>query len=194
MPTPVLHVIAGPNGAGKSTLYNRVLEPATHLPFVNADLIAAQRWPDDAAARSYEAARLAAAERDRMLRAGESFVTETVFSHPSKLDLLREAGARGFTTTLHVVVIPEALAVARVADRVANGGHQVPEDKIRERYARLWGHLVEGIGFVAQARVYDNSRAASPFRLLAVYRDGRCVTAKPAWSGWSPPELHTAGR
>ncbi|HEY5881702.1 MAG TPA: AAA family ATPase, partial [Nakamurella sp.] len=60
---PVLHVIAGPNGAGKSTLYSAVLGPATHLAFVNADLIATQRWPGAETVHAYSAATLAAEER-----------------------------------------------------------------------------------------------------------------------------------
>lgn len=68
--TPVLHVLAGPNGAGKSTLAGRVLQPQTYLPIVNADAIAAERWPDAQVEHAYEAARLAAIERDRLLAAG----------------------------------------------------------------------------------------------------------------------------
>ena len=73
---------------------------------------------------------------------------------------------------LHVVLIPEDLAVARVASRVGHGGHDVPEDKVRARFHRLWGHLHAAIELVDEARVYDNSRARRPFRLIASYRHG----------------------
>jgi len=46
--TAVLHVLAGPNGAGKSTFVNRVLQPVNHLPFIDAGVIAAERWPESA--------------------------------------------------------------------------------------------------------------------------------------------------
>ena len=59
-------------------------------------------------------------------------LAETVFSHPSKLDLLDEAHARGYTVVAHALLIPEELAVERVARRVSAGGHRVPQDKIRE--------------------------------------------------------------
>ena len=59
-------------------------------------------------------------------------LAETVFSHPSKLDLLDEAHARGYTVVVHALLIPEELAVERVARRVSAGGHRVPQDKIRE--------------------------------------------------------------
>ncbi len=96
MTTPVLHLIVGPNGAGKTTFYDEILGPATRLPFINADLIAQQRWPNDTGARAYEAAREAAALRQSAIEDRRSFIAETVFSHPSKLDLLRSAGAAGY--------------------------------------------------------------------------------------------------
>lgn len=79
---PVLHLPAGPNGAGKSTLGERVTLPVTHLPFVNADILASRHGLTDAAS-TYWAAQLAAAERERLINARESFVTETLFSHRS---------------------------------------------------------------------------------------------------------------
>ena len=106
--------------------------------FVNADEIAAQRWPDDQLAHSYEAARIAAATRARLIQLGRPLIAETVFSHPSKLDLLRDAAVAGFFMALHVLMVPEDLSVARVAYRVAAGGHDVPVDKIRQRHRRLW--------------------------------------------------------
>jgi predicted ABC-type ATPase len=66
---PVLHLLAGPNGAGKTTFVNRVLQPVTHLPFVNADDIAAREWPEASATHAYEASRLAAGERARLIAA-----------------------------------------------------------------------------------------------------------------------------
>ena len=185
---PVLHVLAGPNGAGKTTFYERVLQPATGLPFVNADVIAARRWPHAAAMHGHEAAQLAAAERARRIADRRSFVAETVFSHESKLQLIRDANDAGFHVTLHVVLIPEELAVARVVDRVANGGHHVPENKIRERYRRLWSLIAEAITLAEQAIVYDNTTATSPFRLVATFVDGRPVD-QPTWPKWTPSEL-----
>lgn len=86
---PLLHLLAGPNGAGKSTYVRDVLVPATSLPFVNADLIAAQRSPQSQAVHAYEAAQIAGAERRAHIAAGDSFISETVFSHPSKVQLCR---------------------------------------------------------------------------------------------------------
>src|SRR5699024_2113583 len=127
-----------PNGAGKSTLVTRVLQPQTHLRFVNADSIAAQRWPEQQEAHAYDAARLAEAQRRALIAAGESFIAETVFSHPSKVALIEAAQAYGFLVYLHVVMVPVAVTLGRVEHRVRHGGHTVPEQKILERYDRLW--------------------------------------------------------
>lgn len=188
MPTPVLHLIAGPNGAGKTTYYERYLARANQLPFVNADVIAAEHWPTDVVARSYDAATVAAEERTHRFEAGESFVTETVFSHPSKVDLIRQAQLAGFLVTLHIVLIPANLAVARVQNRVVNGGHDVPVEKILARHERLWSHLVQAIGMTHRAIVLDNSSFERPFTLVMEYRKGLPVRI-PAWPTWTPAEL-----
>ncbi len=193
MSDPVLHVIAGPNGAGKTTFYVKILGPVTNLDFVNADLIAVVRWPHAETEHAYEAAALAAEDRTERILASRSFATETVFSHESKVALLREAEQAGYRVILHVVLIPENLAVARVASRVADGGHDVPEDKVRARFCRLWGHLKEAIEFVDEAHIYDNTKAARPFRLLATYIGGHLI-GFPQWPPWTPKELREAGR
>lgn len=173
-------MLAGSYGAGKSTLAERVLIPRTHLPFVNADLIAEQQWPGDRDRQSQGArdvSRMAEVERGRLLEQRVSFITETVFSHGSKLDLLRNAQRLGYSVTLHVVMIPEELAVARVADRALAGGHLVPEDKIRGCYARLWV-------LIAQAR--RNCRPGRVLRQLVARSsatDDRPLRVRSA--GWS---------
>ena len=189
MSTPVLHLLAGPNGSGKSTFVTEVLEPVTHLPVVNADLFAAELWPDAQAEHAYEASRAAADERSRLMAARASFITETVFSHPSKVDLVAKAAALGYLVHLHVVLVPEVLPVARVAARVAQGGHDVPREKIRERYARLWPLVAVAQDLADRTTFYDNSRAASPFRVVATYERGRIV-GEPAWAVWTPRILH----
>lgn len=188
MADPVLCVIAGPNGAGKTTFFTEVLEPATHLEFVNADRIAAQRWPGDELTNSYEASEAAALERARRMAARQSFVTETVFSHPSKLDLLNDAVAHGYLVTLEVIAIPVELAVARVASRVARGGHDVPKIKVRERYTRLWSHIGDAITIAHEAHVYTNTSVADAFHLVAAYRDGKGV-GEADWPTWMPDDI-----
>lgn len=193
MTAPILHVIAGPNGAGKSSLYQDVIQPVMAIPFVNADEIARRRWPDAVASHAYDAAELAQQERLEFLENGQSFVTETVFSHESKLELLRDAADHGYLTTLHIVMIPLELAIARVQIRVELGGHSVPINKITERFSRLWRLLAEGIELASDSVVYDNSRAARPFVKVANFHEGHLLD-NPNWPIWAPDEIRHAGR
>lgn len=183
----MLCVVAGPNGSGKSTFVRTVLAPATGLPVINADEIAAALWPGAEEANAYDASRAATEARDQAIGARRSFITETVFSHPSKVALVRQATGAGYLVELHVMLIPEEVTVARVAYRVSAGGHTVPPDKIRERYHRLWGLVVEGRAIAHRAMFYDNSRS-KPFRQVAAYERGQLV-ATPIWPTWTPEIL-----
>jgi predicted ABC-type ATPase len=158
--------------------------------FVNADEIAKQRWPEDPASHSYQAARVAAETRGKLIELGASFIAETVFSHPSKLELIDAARAADYTIVLHVLVIPEELAVERVRHRVSAGGHDVPENKIRERYQRLWGLVATAIIRCDSATVYDSSGLKGP-SIVAHINDGFCI-GFPAWPAWTPDALRSA--
>ncbi|MDZ4233327.1 MAG: zeta toxin family protein [Dietzia sp.] len=183
-----LDLVVGSNGAGKSTFIELTLAPL--LPrsvYVNADEIAKRRWPDDPARHSYDAARVAADTRAKLIELGESFIAETVFSHPSKLELLDAAHAADYAVILHAVLIPENLAVLRVQHRVRAGGHDVPESKIRERYQRLWDLVAAAAGRADEATFYDNSAIHGP-RVVAQLAAGIVVGA-PAWPAWTPTPL-----
>ncbi len=185
-----LDLVVGSNGAGKSTFIELTLAPL--LPrsvYVNADEIAQRRWPDDPAGHSYEAARIAADTRAKLIERGESFIAETVFSHPSKLELLDAAHAAGYTVILHAVLIPEKLAVLRVQHRVQAGGHDVPESKIRQRYQRLWDLVAAAAGRADEATFYDNSTVRGP-GVVAQLAAG-VVVGTPAWPAWTPTPLAT---
>lgn len=190
MPTPVLHLLAGCNGAGKSTLAESVIRPDSRLPFINADLIAAAKWPEAQAEHAYDASRIAASMRHQLLESRTSFITETVFSHPSKLQLVEDAHARGYLVELHAVMIPVDLALLRVSERVRRGGHDVPENKVRERYDRLWPLVARAIVSADRATVYDNSRSLTPLRVVAIFENGTALEA-PAWPAWTPQPLRS---
>ncbi|MGO1182321.1 MAG: zeta toxin family protein [Micrococcaceae bacterium] len=188
---PIFHLIAGPNGAGKSSYVRDVLIPATKLPFINADEIAADRWPDAQVQHAYEAARIAESQRQVRLSQGASFISETVFSHPSKVQLVADFVDAGFLVHLHVIAVPLDLTVQRVLERVRRGGHAVPEAKIRERYNRLWDNISAAIQQADTTQVFDNSSARKPFRLCANYEHGIPV-GTPSWPKWIPTPLREA--
>lgn len=192
---PILHLLAGSNGAGKSSYVRDVLMPTTHLSFINADEIAAKTWPDAQAEHAYEAARIAEAQRRDRIADGASFISETVFSHPSKVQLVADCIEAGYLVHLHVITVPIDLTVQRVLERVRRGGHAVPEHKIRERYERLWGNVSAAIRLADTAELLDNSSARIPFRLCARYEHGALI-GSPSWPEWTPAALRegTSGR
>lgn len=183
-----LDLVVGPNGAGKSTFVRLVLAPT--LPgaaFVNADEIAARHWPDDPAPHAYEAASIAAATRARLIELRRPLIAETVFSHPSKLDLMDEAARAGYYVALHVLMVPVDLAVARVDYRVLSGGHGVPVDKIRGRYGRLWPIVATAVAKAGSATFWDNTQPDGPQR-VATFIEG-IVVGTPEWPSWAPEAL-----
>ncbi len=156
---PVFHLIAGPNGAGKSTLYRYLIQPRyPQLDFINADLYERDHLIHlrDALQRSEAARAWADAERDAHLASGRSFVSETVFSHPSKLELLQAAKQNGFEIVLYIVCLDEPRhLLARVRERVQEGGHSVPVNKILERYPRTVQNLAQAVKRVDLAMLFD---------------------------------------
>lgn len=114
-----------------------------------------------------------------------------MFSHPSKLALIDDAHAAGYTVCLHVMLIPEELAVLRVRYRVGAGGHSVPEEKTRGRLHRLWNLFAQAIIGCDTATVYDNSAVAGP-RIVAQFSVGEVIGAA-RWPDWTPAVLAAAG-
>jgi len=186
-----LDLVVGPNGSGKSTFVRLVLMPTwPAATFVNADEIARQRWPAEPMAHSYDAAVVATATRSRLIELDRPFIAETVFSHPSRLDLVQAAKAAGYFVALHVLMVPEELSVARVAYRVAAGGHDVPEEKIRARHRRLWPVVASAAALADSATFWDNSGYDGP-RTAALLTDG-LVVGLPHWPSWASEVLTTA--
>ena len=183
---PSVYMIAGPNGAGKSTLYEKRIKPGTDAPFINADRIQKLEMTDQSAEGAYEAARIAEARRQTFLAERSDFVTESTFSHPSKNKLLEQARLSGYkVTVLHVNVRSENLSVARVAARVKEGGHNVPEHKIRERYHRNQELIREAVVNADQAYVYDNSIRGQAPKAIITFENGRAVQASDKMPQWA---------
>ena len=186
---PILHVLAGPNGADKSTLYHTKIAPRFRsAEFVNPDLIAEQHFGRHPKlfAEVEAAQRLAEAKRRELMAAARDLVTESTFSHPSKLALLQDARAMGYDVRVYHVNLRSAeLAVKRVARRAASGGHTVPENKTKERYTRDQPLIREAVRIADRAYVFDNSEFGKPSQRVLEFAHGVVVFVShhvPRWA------------
>jgi predicted ABC-type ATPase len=129
-------IIAGPNGAGKTTFARDFLPAeAQTLRFINADLIAAGLAPFNPESAAYKAGRLMLEEMDECVDAGHSFAFETTLSGLTYLKKIALWQQLGYQVKLWFLSLPnESVAVSRVAHRVRQGGHNIPEDVIRRRF------------------------------------------------------------
>jgi predicted ABC-type ATPase len=184
-PRPTLVMLAGPNGSGKSTLYETRIAPKFAVPFINADIIQRDELKVGNVNAAYEAAQIATERRTSLMADRKSFATETVFSHPSKLDLITQAKALGYRVmTFHISVNHPDLSVARVGERVIEGGHPVPEEKIRNRYDRSGPLIRQAILASDIGHVFDNSQLNQPPVRALSFTNGTLTFALPQLPDW----------
>ncbi|MDY4282015.1 zeta toxin family protein [Xanthomonas sp. LF06-19] len=130
-------VISGPNGAGKTTFARVFLPEDAQCPrFINADLIAAGLSPFAPEAEAVKAGRLMLEEIDECVKRGESFAFETTLSGLAYRRHIDRWRSLGYHVSLYFLSLPSAeAAIGRVAERVKQGGHSIPEPIIRRRFA-----------------------------------------------------------
>lgn len=187
---PFVVIIAGPNGPGKSTLTRMLIDEGIDFGrYINPDEIAATLTGayDD---RVRTAQAIADERRKTFIRERKSFSFETVMSHPSKLDVLREARAAGFFVQMFFVATDDPLInVSRVANRVAKGGHDVPTGKIIERYKRVLAMLPDALLLCHAATIFDNSAIViKPWIATALHNDRLIIQASKITSWPDVPE------
>jgi predicted ABC-type ATPase len=171
---PLVIVIAGPNGAGKSTMALRLLRDALAVSeFVNADPIAIGLSAFRPESVAMAAGRVMLARLKSLAAAGNDFAFETTLASRTFAPWLRSLRASRYRVHLAFLSLPSPdLAVARVAERVRQGGHDVPESVVRRRFdagLRNLFALYEGIADTWQ--LFDNSGVGEP-RLVASGRAG----------------------
>jgi len=170
---PIVVALAGSNGAGKSTFYESFFLADAGLRFINTDVLSASLEVP-----AYEAAELAASIRAALVTQRESFVFETVLSDPvgEKVDTLASYSTLGYTVVLIFIRIdsPEE-SIRRVAMRVSQGGHDVPDDKLRGRFERTQANLKRAIKCLPHVIVYSNQDLAKPYQLVELYENGQKI-------------------
>ena len=160
MTKPRVIIIAGPNGAGKTTFAREFLPQEAGCPiFVNADLIAAGLSPFDPERAAIQAGRLTLQAIAQHVARGESFAFETTLSGRAYARQIPQWRALGYRVELFFLSLPSAdMAVQRVAERVRQGGHNIPEATIRRRFEAGWRLLTEVVQpLVDQWVLFDNA-------------------------------------
>lgn len=189
--SPELFVIAGPNGSGKSSsITSSGLD--RRCPFlVNPDnFVRCLKDKENEYERYVLAMQFCEKLRNLLLDFGMEFGFETVGSTEEKLEFIRRAKSQGYTISfLFVNAGSPEKCMQRIKARVASGGHDVPEDKVRRRYARVMELLPEYIRLADNAAVYDNSGENA--ELVMTKKDGMVsvIGSAPEWLESTATEL-----
>ena len=176
--TPNLYVIAGPNGAGKTTFAREFLPHYAKCEnFVNADLIAQGLSPFSPAAAGIKAGRLLLKQIHEFAERRADFAFETTLAGKTYIQLLRELKQQGYVIHLFFLWIPSVeLALVRIKDRVAQGGHNVPAADVRRRFGRSVQNFWREYKPLLDSWTVFNTSTAPP-ALIAKGEDGTLTVA-----------------
>ncbi len=177
---PNVYVIGGPNGAGKTTIAMRVLPEALDCrEFVNADLIAAGLSPFRVESVALQAGRLMLGRTHKLRDANVDFGFESTLASRSFVPFLKSCQAKGYRVHLLYISLEHVeLAIERVANRVLDGGHNIPEDIIRRRYEASRRNFVELYLPLADTwEIYNNSNDEAV--CIAQSRNGETTVFEP---------------
>lgn len=170
---PRIIIIAGPNGAGKTTFAREFLPNEADCPiFVNADLIAAGLAPFEPDTAAVQAGRVMLKELARHFEARASFAFETTLSGRGYLRLIDQWQTAGYRVKIIFLQLdrPEE-AIARVAQRVKQGGHNIPEAVIRRRFASGRANFEQLYSYKVDAWALYNNSGEHP--LLLRWKDNK---------------------
>jgi predicted ABC-type ATPase len=190
--TPILTVIAGANGSGKST-FTRYTQETLGVPVIDPDLEARIIKPDAPQTAAIAGGKQALLRARAYLANNESFAVETTLSGNTYLKMMTQAKQKGWQVNLIYVGVNDVqINIKRVAQRVAQGGHNVPEPDVRRRYTRSLANLATAIQKADHTIIYDNSTAAGyqPVLTIEAGRVTKFIDELPEWIKSSlPPEF-----
>lgn len=169
-----LYIIAGPNGAGKTTFAREFLPNyADCKNFVNADLIAQGMAPFSPETAALRAGRMMIAEIQSFAKKRVSFGFETTLSGRGHIALVRELRSKGYAVQLFFLWLKSVdLAISRVRERVARGGHDVPEQTIRRRFDRSTRNFLLHYRELADIWMFFDNSGKTP-EVVALGKDER---------------------
>lgn len=189
-PKPTLTIIAGANGVGKST-FTCATSEALQVIVIDPDAEARRVQPDNPEAAAIAGGRQAIKRARAYLENNQSFAVETTLSGNTYLRMMTEAKRRGWLVFLFYVGVDNVqTSIERVAQRVAAGGHNVPEEDIRRRYARSLANLPIALQQADYASIFDNSIRVG-YRKILTIENGKVTeqaSELPEWIKTSLPQ------
>ena len=189
---PTIYILAGPNGAGKTTFANSFLPTfAKCREFLNADLIAAGLAPFAPETQAFLASELLLKRIDELVATRTTFSFETTLAARSYRTSILEWRRLGYRVVLYFIWLPSPeLAIQRVAKRVREGGHNIPDAVVRRRYARGLANLFDlYIPIVTTVCVYDGA-SFPPIPIAEIEGERKLVLD---YNGWERVQLHRKG-
>jgi predicted ABC-type ATPase len=174
-----VYIIAGPNGSGKTTFAKKFLPNYVNCPhFVNADLIAQGLSPFSPRLVAIKAGKLVLEQIREFADKNVDFAFETTLAGKSYLSFLNELKKNSYSVRLFFLWIPNVdIALARIKERVAEGGHDVPEQDVKRRFHRGLYNLFKLYRPILDSwMLFDNS-SANP-TLIAEEKEGKIKVAK----------------
>lgn len=189
MKKPTLIVVCGPNGSGKTSITRKILKHdwIENCVYINPDDIAKDIFGDWNSIDSIKkAADYAKDLREKLLLKKESIIFETVLSGADKIEFIQRAHDQGYFVRIFFICTDSpSINASRIANRVMNGGHDVPITKIISRYAKSIVNCASIASFVNRLYVYDNSKDLKQATLLFRASSGKFIKQYHAIHPWA---------
>lgn len=190
---PTLIVVCGPNGSGKTSITKKILkhEWLDNCTYINPDEIARDIYGDwNSPEAVLSAANYAKKQRENLLNEGSSMIFETVLSSAEKIDFILQARNQGYFIRIFFVCTDSpTINASRIAQRVIQGGHDVPIPKIISRYSKSIANCAFIASMVNRLYVYDNSRENKEPILLFRTAEGQLTRQYRTLHPWAN-EIH----